>query len=211
VKKTYWDESTSAIVLPANLPAALQTPLPVFIFGHIDYSSGFPAGFSKLPLPAPWKVIEILTIGVNATPTALIGNSVNGDIVIHYQAISAGVTYDAYVQVTSPNVGYSSLLEALSSDRFVINYIRYDVLDDSLVSQFLNQLVIITQTLFGRATDDKVSPNSFKDPSNQIRSLIDVPLSTGIDKNRSLSTYINYDVSEMIWSIFTKKVTKVRA
>jgi hypothetical protein len=206
----FYDVTTSALTLPAALPAPLQSQLPAFIFGNIDSAAGYPAGFSKLPIPAPWVFTGIVTIGIGETPAPIAANVSQGDLVITYQGVS-GNTYNAYVIIHSPQVPYSSFLAALQSDKFVMNYVRLNVFNAAIITQFNNQLFLVKQTLFGKTSADSVSPTAHINPMNQQAYIVDVPLSYGIDKNRSFAYYCNYDVPVLNYSIFVATKTLIKA
>jgi len=103
------------------------------------------------------------------------------------------------------------LLDALNSDSFVTNMLRYIISDTSAVglAQYENNVKTLRQSLFGKSTDDFVSPNSFKLPEQQQAGIIDIPLVFEVDKAAALGTYVNYDVVNIQWSIFVKQVNKL--
>jgi hypothetical protein len=108
-------------------------------------------------------------------------------------------------------VAYATLLTALSSDRFVLNMIRYVIPDTTLIAQYSNNIGLFRQSLFGKFNSDYMSPNSFKKPEQQQNGLIDIPLKKGIDKETSMGMYINYTCIELSWSIFVWTVKKLSA
>jgi len=216
VKTLYYSIGTQSVVVPSALPSALQTGLPVYLFGHSDYAGGFNIAKTKMPVNPAWILSAIYTY--NATsfpgfpytiPVAVQAICKTGDLVMVYQ--DASPTTIAFVIITSPNVAYATLLDSISSDRFIINQFRCNVGSDTFATQFKNGYTVIKQTLFGKATDDIYSSNSFINPFNNLKYIVDVPLIVPIDKNKLIATYMNFDCQDMTISIFVKTVSKLQA
>lgn len=200
-------------VVPSSMPAASQTGLPVFIFGNSDYYSGFAAGFKQNPQAPVWSFVGIYTVGVDNLSSAVYTTSVlqyckKGDLLIQFQY---STTHYGFVIISCGQVAYNTLLTSLSSDRFVISQLRYTVTDPNKVSQFNQNLNMISQSLFGKISTDFVSPVSFRDPSNQQVNIIDIPIKKGIDKNTIIATYANYDVGAFTFSMFLNEIKKLQA
>ncbi len=206
---------TTSIIEPSELPSGLKVALPAFMFGQADYSGGFPNAIAKLPALGLWSLQNVFIYGVygsSVVQTTLNPLLKRGDLVIEYQYNAGGGNiYLGYIIVSSDNVAYGTLLAATNSDRFVIDTVRYSVNNDLYTPQLKNQLVFIFQTLFGKASDDKISPTSFINPRNTIKYIADIPFTKGIDKNISIGTYVNYDVPEIVFSIFIKDFKKIEA
>jgi hypothetical protein len=77
------------------------------------------------------------------------------------------------------------------------------------LAQLNNNISITKQSLFGKFDSDFISPNSFKVPEQQQNGIIDIPLVKGIDKQTALSTYVNFDATNVQWSIFVQQVDKI--
>jgi hypothetical protein len=200
------------------LAAGAKVSLPLFVFGNSDFAGGYkklketfalsggwvygtPFIFNKdatYPLPSAW----------DATVTSTLQT---GDMIIPFTNAlpGAGTTSLAIAIIRCNQVAYGTLLDALSSDRFVINMIRYILDDATKTAQFTNNLNIFTQSLFGKFDSDFVSPNSYKKPEQFQNGLIDVPLKWGVDKQKALATLCNYDNIGTTWSIFVWKVNKL--
>lgn len=210
---------TAAYVL-ANA-AALATQLPAFIFGNTDYAAGFAKLQTQYALSGGWAYSEPFVYGKDypavriaaSTYVAIDANVqavlVKGDLVIPVWATVAGpVTYVGIVIVRCAQVGYGTLLNALSSDKFAMNMLRY-VLGNTDVTQYQNAIGVYRQTLFGKFDSDTVSPASFKQPDQQQTNIIDMPIEKGIDKSISLASFINYDAATITWSFFVQSVDKL--
>lgn len=199
------------------LNAALKNKLPVYIFGQSDFASGFINLRRTFPLTT-WihgrpfiygrDIPSELTLDATVTGTLQLG-----DLVIPFTSAlpGAGTTTLALAIVRCTQVAYGTLLNALSSDRFVMNMIRYVIPDITTITQYSNNIGYFTQSLFGKFHGDYTSPNSFKKPEQQQNGLIDIPLKVGIDKQKALAMYVNYDCVELSWSIFVWTVKKVEA
>lgn len=147
------------------------------------------------------------------------GKAKLGDMVFLYAgapvevAPSAGVYHVnlCEVVVSCPQVAYSTLLDSISSDTFVVDGIRYTVPDVTKIDQFTNSIGQVRQSMFGKLTSDSMNPNSMNMPFNNQTNIIDVPLTFGVDKNLMLHTRINAGCRKFIWSLFIKTVNKIKA
>lgn len=203
-------------VLPAALPVDLRSvQLNAFIFGNSDYASGFAKLKSQFPVQG-WTYDRPFVYGsgyaaINNVPlTATVTNSlVAGDLVITYNAVSGGTNYVALVVVRCTQVAYGTLLDAINSDTFVQNMIRYIIADNTQYAQYNNNIFVCKQSLFGKFDSDFVSPNSFKMPEQMQDGVIDIPLIKGIDKQIALATSVNPTVGQIQLSFFVATVQKL--
>lgn len=206
-------------IAAAALAATLKVKLPTFLFGHTDFAAGYPKLQAQYPPQGGWVYGNIFVQGftrgyssfgnLDATALALLQK---GDVVQVFEATTAGpVTTVALVVNRSPQVAMATLLNALSSDLFYTNLIRYNVQGEAFVSQFQNAIGTFDQTLFGKFASDTINPNSFKQPDQQQKDLIDIPAVQGIDKNTAWAMYSNYDVVNYVLSIFANGVDKLKA
>lgn len=207
---------TYTAIAASALDAGLKTYIPFFLFGLNDYLAGFPKARTNYPLTANWTYgipgiygkDDFYALAFDSNVTALLQN---GDLIIVFTSAlpGSGTTTLALIILRCTQVAYGTLLNALNSDRFVMNYIRYALADATQVAQFAYQIGIFKQSLFGKSEIDYISPNSYKDPKNYQAGIIDIPLKYGVDKNRTLGSYNLYTNVDMTWSIFvwtTKKL-----
>jgi hypothetical protein len=204
----------SAAYLLANAPV-LATKLTAFLFGNSDFASGF----AKLRTQYPQVYWSYGTPGIVGRDniTTSFGNLdgtasaqlQNGDMVFPYAAVSGGVNYVALVITRCTQVAYGTLLDALSSDRFIIDMLRYVINDNTQYNQYANNIGIYKQSLFGKFDSDQVSPNSFKVPEQQQSGIIDIPIKKGIDKQIAFASFIDYSAVDVLWSIFVRSVKKL--
>ncbi len=213
-----------AQITPAALPANLQTKLFALMFGNSDFASGFKFAASKYPT-VDWVFTRSYIYGesqpdvigdpgnpVVAFPTSISSLLQKGDLVLEFYYDGGGATDQKGVIVhRCQQVGYGTLLDSISSDRFVLNNIRYTIPDATKVAQYGNQISLLRQSLFGKNSEDFVSPQSFKSPDQFQTTVIDIPIKKGIDKETLMGTFVNYDVGQMDWSIFVWKTKKVQA
>ena len=207
---------------PAALLAAeptLATQLAAFVFNQSDFAGGFRFSQSQFPLSG-WAYDFSSFIYGNGYPvtrfgvldaTALAALQV-GDLVIPYYASVGGTDYVALVIVRCRQVSYGKLLQSLGSNRFWINNIRYNI-DTTTYGegQFLNSIFLLNQTMFGKYGGNDASPNSFKMPTQFQGGIIDVPIKTGFDKHAGLGTYIDYNTTSFLWSIFVPQFDQLKA
>lgn len=201
-------------IQPSSLNAGLKTQLPVFLFLYNDFN----AGYAKLRQITPlntWTYNRPFVVGRDAYPENYTGTVTQyfqtGDLVIPVESTlpGSGTVTRGFTIIRCNQVAYGTLLNAIASDRFVINNIRYNIPDTSKINQFANQIGVHNLSLFGKFDSDYVSPNSFKDPKYYQAGIIDIPLNVGIDKQKGLSFYLNYDCTEINWSVFVWSVAKL--
>lgn len=228
-----WDVART-VLAPSALPADLKTDVAAFVFGKADAVGGYKRNHQLFPV-SNWiyKVNKLLesdtpaySFNVNAvagkvdivsieSPSFLDGVAGRGDILQVYYRIETGATTTAVtitlceVRIECKQVAYGTLLDATSSDRFTINNIRYKVPDSTKTAQFEKQFRLIRQSLFGKLSTDDLSPAAYQKPEQFQVNIIDVPIIKGIDKESSIGTYLNYDVGEVLWSIFVQTQRKV--
>lgn len=210
----------ATLLTPAQLLAAAPTlanQLAQFVFGNSDFAGGFKRTMQAYPL-TNWTYGTPFIYG-KGTPTVnglaldatVLATLVRGDLVIPQYFDSGATTYVALSIVRCNQVAYGTLLDALNSDRFVMNMIRYVMNDTSSagLAQFNQNIGIYKQSLFGKFDSDFISPTSFKMPEQMQDGIIDIPLEKGIDKQVILGTYQNYDAPTVQWSIFVAAVDKL--
>jgi len=215
-----WATITPAALLIAA--SSLCTKLAFFLFGYSDYTSAYANAISQFPLSI-WQQSGVRIVGrdvvledqFGSNWKVAIGSQLRqGDVVLCYYGgnPNAGASlYWAYVIIRSTQVAYGTLLNAMSSDRFVINLIRYIQNDTTPAGllQYSNNIAMLQQTLYGKSNKDFVSPNSFKKPDTFQNGIIDIPLKKGLDKQECLASYLNYDAVNIQWSIFVWSTKKL--
>lgn len=206
-------------IAAAALVGALKTKLPGFLFGHSDKAGGFANLRSTFALQGGWVYETPFCPGVDVEQTSFgvvdaTGKAAYslGDLVFPFTAVTAGpVNTVAFVVVHCQEVAYGSLLEALGSDRFKINMIRYKMPDVTLIAQFAQNIAICRQTLFGKFNKDNVNASAYQNPEQMQTNIIDVAIEDGIDKNKALQTVFLYTSIDAIWSIYVETVDKLQA
>lgn len=211
-----------SIIAPAALPAALQNQIPVFIFGNSDYSGGFNKSKTYFPLNG-WIDFGGVLAGGGVYQYGIYRKETNvsvllsplfapfliqGDLFFQYGATVAGTDYAALVIVHCPQVAYGSLLDSINSDLIYTNMIRY-VVPNTNLNQLRNQILIISKSIFGKTTDDKIDPNTFITNETFNQNIADIPLQLEINKMKSIGFYINFDCVNFGWSITVEKTRKI--
>jgi hypothetical protein len=206
-------------VLAAAIAAALKTQLPAFLFGNTDFAGGFAKLQSQFILTGGWAYDTPFVYGKDYAATVFGALDATakaalrvGDLVIPVWATTAGpVNTVGFTIVRCTQVAYGTLLDALNSDMFTINTVRYIMSDTTAVglAQYNNNINMFNQSLFGKFKSDFVSPNSFKVPEQMQTGIIDIPLVLDVNKQVALGTFINYDIVNVQWSIFANVVNKL--
>lgn len=208
----YIDVTGAAKIAPAAVPAAGQTLNRVIVFGAADFSGGYGKALSFIP-DAVWALTEYGIYGKDnlASFTALLIPILQrGDMVFTETVTIAANVYTRNTIVRCPQVAYGTLLDAVVSDTFILNMIRYRV-DPTQLSQLQNQIIVGKQSIFGKTLDDKVDPGTYVTGQTFNQNIADIPIDLGIDKHLFLATYIDYDVIEFSWVITVKEVKKLKA
>lgn len=197
----------------------LATQFPAFIFGNMDRQGGYALLRQQFPVQV-WAYGTPFIYGadsgagtifgdIDATVTASLAI---GDLVIPFTAVLGGVNYAALIIVNCVQSAYGSMLAALSSDLFRMNMVRYNVPSNAAadLAQYVQNIIILKQSIFGKFDQDKISPNSFKVPEQQQDNIIDVPIKQDFNKQVALATYINYNVSYVLWNVFVSSVNRLQ-
>lgn len=218
---------TPVEVLPANLPAAQKDQYPVYLFGQSDMASNYRKA-RQLITSTAWNLTKMAVIvggdssketitpdTANPATHYALGSVVNnrlrnGDVLlvmpqVGFVAGAAGTTTIAEVLIRCTNVAYATLLASLSSDLITLNMIRY-VVDDTQIEQLTNQIEMIYQTLFGKASTDTLDPNSFVTGGTYNKNIADIPITIPIDKNLVFGSQVNYDVTSFSWTMTVLRI-----
>jgi hypothetical protein len=222
---------TPVAVAAAGLPAGQQTKLPLFLFGYNDLAGAYKKAKAAVPV-AGWNIADsLLYLGNQQSPViyplphaaAAVGYTLgsvynnlvdNGDLVLAipmngFVAGAAATTIIAEVIIKCANVAYTSLISSLASDTFLINMIRYTV-DPALLTQLQNQIAVVNQSIFGRASQDTIDPNAFITPMTYNKNIADMPTSVVINKYVGLALPVNYDSVSFSWTVTIQKINKFR-
>lgn len=222
-------------VAPESLPQNLKVDVPAFLFGNADFASGFKNSKANMAV-SNWRYMSPKIVKSDAedffiplstfegqqapinyqSPSVDNGGAAIGDLIIplYYQTGQVGgpppsEIYLCEVIVNCKQVGYGTLLDAISSDRFTFSAVRYKIPDSTKTAQYEKQLLLIKQSLFGKLSTDNISPVSFQLPTSFQNNLIDVPLTKGVDKESMVGTFLNYDVGEINLSFFVPVQNKL--
>lgn len=229
VKTKFYGEYSTApnnigVATPAQLPESLKTQLPMMAFGTADFSGGYERARNLIPLQG-WSYDSFSVVGKDVVdPLDALGDDVvsftqagvakTGDMLIRIKAknLSGDSTFSgnfwyAEILISCPQVAYGTLLDSSSSDSFIINMIRYTVPEGQEL-QFQNQIRLLQQTLFGKAGDDKVDPQTYITGGTFNKNIADIPLEFLIDKNHGLHSYINYDIQAFSWTVTVFAIKK---
>jgi len=207
----YQNITVPALVLPAALPAGGQTNNPIIVLGNSDFAGGYAKGITYVP-DAVWTLTLVGIYGRDLLPAdvGLVAPfCLRGDMVITSRVTIAAVVYERVTIIRCPQVAYGTLLDALNSDTFMINMIRY-VVNPLQIAQFQNQLIPYTQSLFGKAQDDKIDPGTYITNMTFNQNISDIPLELAIDKSKGICFYAGFDVVNFGWTITVAYSKKIR-
>lgn len=206
-------------IAAAALNASLKNSLPFYLFGNADYAGGFRKIKGQYQINALWVMGTPFIYGaaeptispaIDATVTATLSA---GDLVVPFTSTApgSGTTTLALSIIRCDQTAYGSLLDALNSDVFDVNMIRYIIPDANQTAQYGQQVGVYNLSIFGKFESDNVSSNSFKNPMQQQTNIVDVPLKKGIDKEVSIGFMGIYTCVEIQWSIYVGAVRKLRS
>ena len=216
----FYDALGAVIIAPAALPLALQTSLPVTLFGLTDFFGAFNKSRLIVPLQNGWILsgiglapfgiapVDIGIAGYNFSfalfPPFLLPVMNNGDLYLFYSDNGLH-QFNAIVRVQCNAVSYGTFLHSFSSDLITVNQIRY-IVPVANINQFINPLVFGYQTLFGKLSTDSVDPRNYQLPTDFQNQISDIPIKFPIDKNLMLCTNIDIFCQFITMTFFVNKV-----
>lgn len=230
----YYDQAVVGTPV-ASVPAAgQQTTLPIYVFGNIDWMGQYtrarqlvPGGAGHIWADMKWISVGSGEVDYNPLPHAAAGvdyavgsiffnQALNGDLLyvvpmVGFVAGAAATTEAAEVIVRCPNVPYTSLLAALSSDLITLNMIRY-VVPAANVAQLANQITLVKSSLFGKTSTDTLDPQTFVTPGTFQPQIADIPITVPIDKNFLMATQMLYTAVVPIqfsWTLTISSINKL--
>ena len=153
----------------ANIAAVLEAP----IFGVIDRYSGYSKVIS---LPAG-VTVKGISYGVDS------GISKSEVLEITYTTGAA----DDSIEITCQQNPYPLLLESTRTDILRAQGVRLSLSDSTAVSQFSQQFNVIKRSMTGRAVNDSLTPDQYKQPTQFQTGIVDLPTSITIDKETTIT------------------------
>jgi len=180
--------------LTANIAQVLEAP----IFGVIDRFSGFD---KVLSLPAG-TTVKGIDYGIDS------GLATANKLVITYTTGAA----DDKIEVTCQQNPYPVLLEATRTDILRAQGVRLSLSNAASVAQFSQQFNVIKRSMTGRAVNDSLTPDQYKQPTQFQTGIVDLPINLTIDKETTITQGIiaeaNFAVS---FSFFAAQFDKFNA
>lgn len=213
----------------------VQNPLPIYVFGHIDFNSNYSRARQLVPGGAGWTYADSAYMRVGdgrcgyfplphaaasveyVSGTIFNNLALNGDLLqiipeAGFVAGAAGTTNAAETIVRCANVPYCSLLSALGSDLVTLNMIRY-VVPAAALAQLAQQMTLIKGSLFGKTSQDTLDPQTFITPGTFQNMIADIPIDLPIDKNLIVATTAIYQAVAMVpaftWTITVSSINKL--
>lgn len=206
-------------IAAAALNATLKVKLPFFLFGNIDFASGYPIAKGLFPI-SNWAYNPRVVFGATDRPgdifsvwdTNVTSLLQDGDLVFVYTAVAGGTNYLALKIVRSLDVGFATLLQATNSNLFGTNMVRYSAFSQAAVdiAQFQNPFKCVDLTMFGKFTQDTVNPKSFKNPEQQQTDIIDIDFEFRVSKQKLIGSYFNFDAGTIDLNMFVAYADKIQ-
>lgn len=230
----YYSQAVVGTPVAAVPAAGQQNALPLYVFGNIDRASQYTRARQLVPggagfTYADMKIIDAGSgeVDYNPLPHAAAGVdyavgsiffniTLPGDLLFvipmaGFVAGAAATTHAAEILIRCPNVPYTSLLSALSSDLITLNMIRY-VVPAANVAQLAQQVTLIKSSLFGKTSTDTIDPQTFVTPGTFQPQIADIPITLPIDKNFIAATNILYTAVVPIqfsWTLTVSSINKL--
>lgn len=214
---TLFAQAGVGVILPAALPANLQTTLPAYLLGLTDYYGGFLGLTRIVPITPPWQFVGFGAAGINVT-TGIVGYNVDplgalipiglqrGDMILQYADGAPGVaTNFAIVRIRCNNISYGTFLNSFVSDLMTVNMLRL-IVPAANINQLINPLIFGYQTLFGKLSSDSVDPRMYKTPEDFQNQIADIPLTFPVDKNLMLGFQLDVFCQQMSIVLAVQKV-----
>jgi len=231
----YYSQAVVGTPVAAVPAAGQQTNLPLYLFGHTDWKANYARARQLVPGGGGWTYADMAVIPVGsgkvsyqplphaAASVEYISGSIfnnlaqNGDLLFlipmaGFVAGAAATTHTAEIIVRCPNVPYTTLLSALSSDLITLNMIRY-VVPAAAVAQLGQQVTLLKQSLFGKTATDTLDPQTFITPGTFQPQIADMPITVNIDKNFGFATQIIYTAAVPItltWTLTVSEINKLQ-
>jgi hypothetical protein len=205
-----WAAPGNELIPFALVPAQLQVPLPIYLFGLTDFYGGFARSVLLTPpvLPFAFNPFVPVSIGIYQYTTAVPGLAVTnnlvsrGDLIIYLEDNTG--QYACMVYIHCPNISYGTFLNSFVSDFIRVNRIRYFALPN--INQLINPLVFYYQTLFGKIKSDSVDPRTYQTSFEFQNNISDIPISFPIDKNLFINFYCEWDCEIIDLVLFVNKI-----
>jgi hypothetical protein len=167
-------QATSTIVIK-RLTKTINAILPVPVFGANGLQSNYQRELSSF-LPSGVTMTGI-KIGLKS------GSS--------YSQKAEFTFYDGtntdLVEVTCNEIPYPSYIASMQgSDEFRFSRNRYRISDGTYQDQLNNSLIVVKQSLFGKAENDNIVPATFQTPNQQQNNIVDIDLPISITKEKTM-------------------------
>lgn len=206
VNKYYFQDMGGGVivpVLPAALPAALQLPIPVYLFGLTDYLGAYAKARTIKPVNIWW--LQQYIIWQPLIPMPLFPLAQPGDLVFVYNGAALGNNFICLIYIHCNNVAYGTFLNSFVSDIIILNMIRYTVPIANL-NQLINDLLFGYQSLFGKVKTDSIDPQGYITQNTFQLQIADIPINLPIDKNIFMTTFMEFDCMVMNFILSVAKV-----
>lgn len=215
VSLRYYNPGVPAVILPAALPPAMQTRLPVMLFGLTDFWGSYNSMNDQLPPIDPWIKPRLGFLGT--APIGIYGMTADfsgAGLAITNNWCDWGDGLQSYfffpnwagVIIHCNNVAYGTMLNNFTSDIIYLTKIRFFV-PLANINQLDNPIIFSYQSQFGAKAIDSIDLKMYGLPTNMQPNIIDLPVNMPVDKNFSMGFYQNFDCTDISMILFIEKVT----
>lgn len=211
VKHLYWDILGNTELLFDELQFPLSTPVPLTIFGLTDFFSSYystdkyvmtiPKIYGKSSFSGYDKGVNGFNINDPIYPTPLLDRFTNGSYINIYKGYDSdsGQYINNILGIQSINkTSYSTILNSLADRKYFINSLQIDIIgQDAICKQSENSIIVTHYKDNGKLKVDSIDLRTFIKPSTFNKTIIDIPLNCILDKNFSISQYVQTDCWEL--------------
>lgn len=155
-----------------RLTADIASALPVMIFDPIDRANGYRQALQGR-MPATVTLSKVEGGEAASLPNA-------------WQFTYDDGAKQDVVEVTCTTAPYPAFLDALQTDMFELVKIRLSLSDPSQLSQFNEELLFWSKSMFGLGATNPVVPENFRSPQQYQAGIVDIDVNAKFDKQTGI-------------------------
>lgn len=206
-------------IADSALDADLQSSLPLYLFGATDYAAGYAALNGRFPNGNEnWTLKEVGVWGKDVfyyfdpSDTAVTALLQKGDLIQVFRSAlpGAGTETMALLIQRGKNQKMPSILSSISSGDFVINNIRLNQVDDTLIYSPQNQedLQFFDLSIFGKSASDSLSTDSMISGFQYKQNIIDFTINRKITKEQAFAFNMVFESAQFSMAFSVSSIRK---